>query len=204
MSTKSPFFIIEEFVSPLACEDIIERLDNFYPNTNADGQSEKTIKFNKLTEIRLLPAIELLIPELEKYYGFELKGITPFNFEWYPERCVTEKPRCENSEYVNKRWYRVNNHDFTGIIFLNSFQAKMPFDPDFEVSGGQLQFPNHQFSINPNRGTLVIFPGDQHFINYTSPIKVGNLNQIRFHIASKKPYVYNRANFPGDYTTWFK
>lgn len=202
--SKSPFFLIEEFLSPLACEDIIDRLDHQFPNYDERGRGVKTIKFNRLSELRILPALEVFLPEFEEYYGYEHKGVTPFTFEWHPEKGVSEPPRCENSEYINKRWTRVNNHDFTGIIFLNSHQATVPFDRDYEVRGGTLQFPNHGFSIKPARGTLVIFPGDQHFINYTSPVEVGNLNQIRFHIASKKPYVYNRAAFPGDYTTWFK
>lgn len=39
--------------------------------------------------------------------------------------------------------------------------------------------------------TLIIFPGEQHFINYATAIQVGSLHQIRFHIAAEQPYVYN-------------
>lgn len=126
-ASKSPFVLFENFVSPLMCEDIIDRLDHTTPDRDEKNNPHKTIKFNRLTEIRLLPGIEEeLVPYLEQYYGYEHKGISPFEFEWFPERGTVPQARCENSEYVNGKWHRVNNHDFVGIIFLNSQQETVP------------------------------------------------------------------------------
>jgi hypothetical protein len=98
---------------------------------------------------------------------------------------------------------RLYNRDFTGVIFLSDYQEQVPFDDEYEVFGGKLEFYSHKFGFNPQRGTLIIFPSDPHFINATSPIQAGDLFQIRFHITCTQPYLYNPKNFPGNYTTWF-
>lgn len=207
MKTKSPFFIIEDFISPLSCEEIIDDLDNQVPDVDAENKPLMSVKYNRLAEMRLATAIEeFLIPDVEKYFDFQYKGMYPFEFEWYPQGCKNNRQRCENSiatQGGKKSWHRVNGKDFCGIIFLTDFRDKPPFDSDFEVNGGKLQFLNHNFSMNPKRGTLVLFPGEQHFINCTDDVKLGDLHQIRFYINATTPYRYNPKNFPGNYTKWF-
>lgn len=206
--SKSPFIIIEDFISPLLCEELVDSCYSEIPDTNEDGIPIPSIKINRLAEVRLAEAIELiLVDHLEKYYGFEYKGLHPMEVEWYPEGVSDNKQRCENSIMVKQRgkniWYRSNSKDFCGVIFLKDYVDKAPLDPYHEVMGGKLQFLNHNFSINPKRGTLVLFPGEQHFINCTSDIHVGDLHQIRFYLAATKPYMYDSKQFPGNYTTWF-
>lgn len=200
---KSPFVVVQNFISPLVCEDIINRLGHTFPNEVKDVPV-KTVNFNKLTELRLLPSLEELIEShLESYYGFELKGIFPFEHEWFVEGFALEKPRTENEALIDGNWMRVDEKDFTGVIFLNDYNDATPFDPTYEVYGGKLEFPNHQFGFNPKRGTMVIFPSDHRFANSTSKIHAGELNQIRFHICAKVPYEYDIKKFPGTYKTWF-
>lgn len=203
---KSPFIIIEDFISPLACEEIIDNLQNQLPDVDENNVPQPGMKFNRLSESRLHTAIEeFLIEDLEEYYDFEYKGMLPFEFEWYPQGCKNNKQRCENSVYLKNinKWHRINNKDFCGIIFLNDYRDKKPFDSDFEVMGGKLQFLNHNFSINPKRGTLIFFPGNEHFINCTADVQVGDLNQIRFFVSANKPWIYDKTKFPGDYKSWF-
>jgi len=201
---KNPFFVVKQFVSPLACEDIIERLNHTFPDEDADGEPIKTIKANKLTEIRILPHLEDLVSKLEQYYGFELEGILPFDFEWYAEGTKAQPIRCENSELMSGEWRRVNDYDFTGIIFLNDHQDAVPFDNRFEVKGGKLQFINHNFSFNPQRGNLVVFPSGPNFLNNITEIVAGDLNLIRFHMVATTPYQYDRMKFTGTHKDWFK
>lgn len=207
MKSKSPFFVIEDFISPLMCEEIIEDLDNQIPDVDEKNNPVMSVRFNRLSEMRLCTAIEeFLIPDIEAYYGFTYKGMYPFEFEWYPQGCKKNRQRCENSISTGGGrpiWHRSSGKDFCGIIFLNDYNDKPPLDQDFEVNGGKLQFLNHKFSITPKRGTLVIFPGEQHFINCTSDVKIGDLHQIRFFINASEPYKYNPKLFPGNYTTWF-
>lgn len=204
MTNKSPFFIVEELLSPLICEDIIQRLNNFLPDADIDGNPLKTVRYNKLTELRILPLIENIIPTLESYYSFELKGILPFKFEWFVEGFKVEPHRSESFKYSDKGWQQVNDVGFTGVIFLNDYNNQTPFDVDFEVNGGKLEFLTHKFGFNPTRGNLVFFPEVPNFINTTSSVRAGELNQIRFHVVPTQLYKYKIENFQGNYKTWFK
>jgi len=51
---------------------------------------------------------------------------------------------------------------------------------------------------------LILFPSEPHFINGTTPIHAGDSFQVRFHVAASEPFLYDPADFPGDYTTWFE
>jgi hypothetical protein len=137
------------------------------------------------------------------YYQQAYKGTERMQFEWYPEGCTSEFV-CENSEFLRQKWLRTKARDFTCILFLSDYQEKIPFEQEFEVYGGKLEFVQHKFGFNPKRGTLIVFPSDPHFINITTPILAGDLFQVRIQIAAKSPYLYNPQDFPGNYTTWFK
>lgn len=200
---KSPFFIVEEFVSPLTCEDIVDTMGFGYPETNAKGKVIRSVAPNRLLEARLADSLADLLPEIEAHYALEIKGVLPFECEWYPQGCAASQQVCENSTYLNSKWIRSNNRDLVGILFLSDYQAKVPFDPDFEVRGGKLQFPTHGFGFNPKRGMLVIFPGSSNFVNFTGGIDVGNLFQVRIPMAATRPYIYNMKEFPGNYEAWF-
>jgi hypothetical protein len=89
------------------------------------------------------------------------------------------------------------------VLFLNDYSDDNKFDERFEVRGGKLEFPTHEFGFNPERGTAIVYPCCPNFINAVSPVEVGDSNVIRFHIIAKDEYKYDMANFPGDYTTWF-
>lgn len=203
---KSPFLVYEEFISPLQCEEVISNNNAIFPNYDKDGNVLPVYSGNKLAEMRIAPKIfEEIVPDIENHYGVDVKGIKSFLIEWYATNFNgSPQPRCENSLYINGKWGRCNDHDFTGVIFLNDYQDSTPFDSDFEVYGGKLEFPTHEFSFNPQRGRLVIFPGAPNFINATSKISAGELTQIRFHIATHDLFVYNMNEFPGNYKTWFK
>lgn len=201
--SKSPFIVIDEFISPLMCEDIVERSHMEFPNTEG-GVPVKSITQNVLTQNRILPYLEDLIPHLEAYFGFQHGGILPFNIETYPQGCKQEVARSENSELgVDNEWKRVNDRDFTGIIFLKDNCDESRFDDYFEVYGTKLEFPNHGFGFRPARGQLVLFPSAPNFINATVSPKLGDMVQIRFHLVASDPYTYDRNDFPGNYTTWF-
>lgn len=199
---KPPFFVMDEFLSPLECEDIINRSYFEFPNT-VNGVPVKSITQNLLTQNRVLPYLEDIIPELERYFGFEHGGILPLSIEYYPENCKQEGIRAENSMMKDGKWQRVNDHDFTGIIFLKDDSNERNFDDLFEVYGTKLQFPNHQFSFPPARGRLIVFPSAPNFVNSTISPKIGDTYQIRFQLVAIDPYKYDMNKFPGNYKTWF-
>lgn len=202
---KNPFLVFEEFLSPLQCEDIIIGNNNTFPNYDKDNKVQPLVFGNKLAENRIIPALDAnVIPLIESHYAVDVKGIKQFMFEWYATGYEGKNPPiCENSSYISGKWTKTNTADFAGIIFLNDYNDASPFDDDFEVYGGRLEFITHKFSFNPKRGTLIIYPGAPNFINNTSAIIAGELTQIRFHIATHDPFVYDMKKFQGNYTNWF-
>jgi len=192
-------------MSPLRCEELVDKLDFKHPNTDEEGVPQKTFRGDEVGELVVFDIFKSRIPEIERYYQMEYRGTEPMSFEWYPPYCLGEKPHCENSVYgTTKKWVRQKDRDFTCILFLSDFQETIPFDSDFEVFGGKLEFPQHGFGFNPERGTLLIFPSGPNFLNNTTPIAAGELFQVRFHIAAQTPYQYNPNRFPGNYLTWFQ
>ena len=150
---------------------------------------------------RLLP----IIPRLEQHYNVKYKGTEqPMVFEWLAEGSKSTPPMCENSHYVNGKWLRTKHRDLTGVLFLSEFHDTVPFDDDYEVYGGKLEFPQHGFGFNPQRGTLIVYPSDPHFINVTTGVQAGELFQIRLNISTEKALVYQPAEFPGEFSTWLQ
>jgi hypothetical protein len=126
------------------------------------------------------------------------------SFEYYAQGFGGQKPQSENSSYLRGKWLRTKNFDFTGVLWLSNFNDKVPFDGEFEVFGGKLEFPQYGFSLNPEQGTLVIFPSVPNFINSITSISLGDLYQVRIRITAKLPYLHDPKKFPGTYIEWFE
>lgn len=201
-ASKSPFYVVTEFVSPLMCEDILDTVNFTVPDRDKEGEYVKTSKTSEAAEQILYDRVWLMVPELQAYYKFLYKGTERMQFEWFAPGAQG-KFSSENSEYVRSKWLRVRQRDLTAILFLSDFQDKTPFESEYEVYGGKLEFAQHHFSFNPQRGTLVVFPSDPHFINVTSQVLAGDLYQVRIQMAAQTPLLYDPSQFPGNYTTWF-
>ena len=199
---KSPFRVVPDFVSPLMCEEIVDELDFITPETDKDGIAVRSVKNHEQFEDMIFARLESIIPQLEQHYGFKYKGTEQMEFEWVPQGAQIE-PHCESAEYLNGTWAKTRYRDFTCVLFLTDFNDNPPFDDEFECYGGKLEFPSHQFGFNPQRGTMIIYPSDPRFTNGTAQIIVGELHQVRIHIAATEPYAYNPKDFPGNFSVWF-
>lgn len=200
--TKCPFYVVENFLSAKACEQIVDGLGFYAPDEDADGDPIKMSRHHDKGEEIVYQQLLPLIPTLQEYYQFVHGGTERINFEFLAQDTFSE-PKGENSKYINGKWARVYNRDFTCVLFLSDYQDNVPFDNDFEVYGGKLEFPQHKFGFNPQRGTLIVFPSGPHFINATAPIIQGDLFQARIHLCATEPYLYNPEDFQGNYTNWF-
>lgn len=202
-SPKSPFKIYRNFLSPKLCEQFCNKIAFTDPDFDERTKEPlRMIKFDEDIQAAIFARAEMLVPELEKYYDFEYAGTEQIMVEWYSEG-VAAKPTCDNSNYVGKKWLRTRERDFTGIVFFSDYQDQPTFDSDYEVYGGKLEFPQHGFGFNPERGTLIIYPSAPHFINANAKVQAGELYQARFHIAGKRPYMYDPTKFSGDFRSWF-
>jgi hypothetical protein len=186
----------------MMCEDLVDSCEFNDPNRDIEGKAVKTVKTCESGEQMLFERLQMLIPELQTHYQLKYKGTERMSFEWFPENSVGQF-MCENSEYLRSKWLRTRNRDLTAILFLSDYQEQTPFEQEFEVYGGKLEFVQHKFGFNPQRGTLVIFPSDPHFINITTTVMAGDLYQVRIQLAAQTPYLYNPQDFLGNYTTWF-
>lgn len=202
MDYKSPFLVFENFASPNLCEEAVDALNFTVPDVDASGKNVVTVKSSELVENILFERLHQTIPDIESHFGVKYKGTERFKFEWYATES-SNAPQCSNSVYTKGKWLRVSPRDFTAVLFLSDYQQQSAFDAEFEVYGGKLEFPQHRFSFNPTRGTLVVFPSVPHFIHAVSKVYAGNLYLAKTHIVCQQPYTYDPGKFPGDFTKWF-
>jgi hypothetical protein len=136
-------------------------------------------------------------------------------FQYYPENAKkpAETPGCENSEFSRRKWVKTRDVDLTGVLWLKDFNNNVPLDPRTEVYGGKLEFPVYNFSLVPQRGTLVLFPAGPHFISAISPILVSSLYQVKINMCLTAHdggmWFYQPQQFPydegrGALMSWFE
>jgi hypothetical protein len=200
---KSPFYVVEGFLSPMMCEDIVDALEFTVPDLDKDMHPVETLKTSEAAEQVIYERFLQLVPMLEEYYGLMYKGMEQVQFEWFPSGATGEM-HSESSNFLRGKWLKTKQRDLTAVLFLADYNESADYEQEFEVYGGKLEFPQHKFSFNPTRGTLIVFPSDPHFINITSTVFVGDLFQARIQVAAQNTYIYQPAAFPGNYTLWFR
>lgn len=207
---RSPFIVIQDFLSPLTCEKIID--DNLVkqPDVNVDGDPQKLERHVLFWEHEIAERFRELVPEIEDHYDCEYRGLEKPVLQYFPEnpKAPAVQPGCENSKYIRKKWVKTKDVDLVGFVWLKDFNSNVPLDPRHEVFGGKLEFPVYNFSLVPQRGTLVLFPAGPHFINVISPILLGDLYQIKLNVCIQPKggglWLYQPQNFPGTWQQWFK
>lgn len=207
---KSPFIVVPDFLSPLTCEQIVNDIKVNAPDTDENGDSKKLERHNLFWDQPIAERFRELVPQIEEKYSCEYRGLEKPLFQYYPENAKTpaEQPGCENSKYVRKKWVMYKDVDLVGFVWLKDYNESIPLDPRHEVYGGKLEFPAYNFSLMPQRGTLVLFPAGPHFITVISPILLGDLYQIKLNVAINSlnggKWFYQPANFPGKWQQWFE
>jgi hypothetical protein len=201
---KSPFLVYQDFLESNLCDTIAKNV-RLIPLKNDDGIEEPSGRYHKESEDIIFKQFSPLISEIESYYGIKYSGTEHLVFQQFPvtNGKLAEEPHCENAVYKRKKWIRVKDRDLTGILWLKDYHDHNPFDVSTQVLGGKLEFPVYNFGFQPQKGTLVIYPACERFISLTSPVLVGELQCVRFHICGEGVWIYDPNNFPGDFRTWF-
>lgn len=209
-SPHSPFIVVQDFLSPLTCEKIIADIEVKDPNKDSNGNPTKLERFNLKWEQDIIERFHEVIPDIESRYDATYRGLEKPLFQYFPEnaKIPAEPPGCENSKYVRKKWVMHKDVDLVGFIWLKDYNENVPLDPRHEVYGGKLEFPAYNFSLVPQRGSLVLFPAGPHFITVISPILLGDLYQIKLTTSIKQKngarWFYQPQNFPGTWQQWFE
>ena len=205
---KSPFIVVQDFLSPLTCEKIVNDIKIAAPDIDESGNPKKIERHNLFWEQELVQRFREIVPTIESTYNAEYRGLEKPLFQYYPEnsKAPAEGPGCENSKYVRKKWVMYKDVDLVGFVWLKDYNENVPLDPAHEVYGGKLEFPAFNFSLVPQRGTLVLFPAGPHFISVISPVLLGDLYQIKLSVSIKSDgnrWFYQPQNFPGTWQQWF-
>lgn len=154
-------------------------------------------------------ALQSNVNAIEDRYRSAIKGMEKPIFQQFFEnpKDPAIMHGCESSKFIRKKWVKVKDVDLVGYLWLKDFNSGVPLDPRFETYGGKLEFPAYNFSLVPQRGTLVLFPAGPHFITAVSPVLVGSLEQIKVSVKMSaqdgSPWLYQPTNFPGTYQEWF-
>ncbi len=207
---KSPFFVIEDAVSPAKCELIIDKLGIQHPSFD---ENENPLKHERIvTDYELLSYVKDAVLQhrsaIEERYDARLGEIQAPIFQQYFEnpKKPCETHGCDNAKYMRRKWVKIKDTDLVAYLWLKDYNSGVPLDPRFEVYGGKLEFPAYDFSLVPTRGTMVIFPGGPHFITAISPVLVGSLEQVKLSLKLDVPsggWTYQPDKFPGTYQQWF-
>jgi hypothetical protein len=209
MNAHSPFHVIENFISPMRCEQLVAQFALTEPNRTADNAPIKYEHILPLEQIGdVLSEFDAVRSIVEQRYNAEIFGEPNFVFEQFSEnpKVPAEVHGAAGWRFLRKKWTKIKDIDLVGFIWLKDYHAAVPLDPRFEVYGGKLEFPTYNFSLTPVRGTLVLFPATPHFVHAISHIMLGSLEQIKVTVSLRNnglPFIYNPANFPGDYQEWF-
>jgi len=198
---KSPFIILEDAVSPMQCEELLDNTDFVTMDVDKHGKPAMTIRMSDEASAIVHPILQHIGAQIEEKYGSPIHSLEQSRIQWMDD-SVVPSPVCDNSFRSHDKWLRVHDRDLTATLFLVDFNDKPPFDGEFEVYGGKLEFPSHQFGFNPVRGTVVIHPSDPHFTHIFSPVRAGDLFVVKTFITLKTPLLYSPKNFPGSYQHW--
>lgn len=204
---KSPFYIVQEFISPLLCEQLVDGLNFIQPDVDNDDNPILTVKKNERFETVLFQCLQKQMPDIEQYYDVQYRGTKQFEFRWYPQDYKGDTSvTCENAVFSESKkvWIKNRDRDLTGILFMSDYNSKVPFESVYEVYGGKYEFPQHNFGFNAQRGTLIVYPSGPHFLNNVASVVAGDLFLAKFHIATNLPFIYQPTQFPGDMVTWFE
>ena len=201
---KSPFIIEQDFISPYLAEDIVDALNFSNPDIDITGIPLASTKFNEDIELVIFENLQDKLQNFEEYYNVNYKGTSEMEFGILPQGYIPKPPSCSNSQYIENKWKRTSNNDFTGVLFLSDFNDKPPFSSEFEVYGSKLEFKFHNFGFNPERGTLILFPSGSNFLHTFSSCIIGDAYYVKFTITCKENFVYNRHEYQGNYKTWFE
>lgn len=205
---NSPFLIVQDFLSPQTCEKILKDIHIAEPDKDLNGDPIKLERFNLEWDQPLAERFRELVPQIEEKFNCVYRGLEKPVFQFYPEnaKVPAEGPGCENAKYIRKKWVMTKDVDLVAFVWLKDYNDSVPLDPRHEIYGGKLEFPAYNFSLMPQRGTLVLFPAGPHFISVISPVLLGDLYQIKLPICvetkDNNRWFYQPANYPGSWQDW--
>lgn len=201
---KSPFLVIDGFLSDLRVDNLLNDLDADSYEDGMDRHGNPTIlrvPINENIVQSLGKRVMELYPTLEKYYDVKIKGIRPFDLTIVPEK-VKEAPSVAGYQFA-KKWIKVSKGDLIASLVLVDTVTGEGFDPTRECLGGEFEFTSFNLTMSNTRGTLIVHPNTPHFMRATSQVRLGRMYRIDMVIVCEEDFVYQPEKFKGHYLDWF-
>lgn len=194
--SNNPFIIVDDRFSPFLCENLLNDLiitqavDEETPGSYISEVIDETI--NILLKERLSP----LFSNISERFEVTPQKIEKVVFKYFKGPCNETPFKADNSVFMSNVWVRNEYNDFTITLFLTSYyNPSEKLDTEFESLGGQLQFPQHNMSVYPDRGGIIIHPSDNHFVKNNSAVIQGTCAMIDVLISCDTLYLYDPVEF---------
>lgn len=195
---KSPFLILEEYLSPLQCENIlndlycIDCIDFSDTNKKYCYPISDDALFNHLEKI-----IKSIYPKINEMYGVNCAKIEVIEYRLMRENTEATDFQAYNSVYLNGQWVRNEFNDFVITIMLTSHVQSTDdgLDAEFEHYGAGIQYPQHNVTFYSDRGGILIHPSDPHFIHNISANHLGTCALINVAVSCDNLYLYDPVSF---------
>jgi predicted 2-oxoglutarate/Fe(II)-dependent dioxygenase YbiX len=113
---------------------------------------------------RLLELVRTLFrDEAEPFYGRSLRSLeTPHVLRYSVGSYYRPHADSDKLNVDTQRWEKKIDRDLSLLLYL-----------DDDYSGGEITFPNFDFKIRPNAGTLLMFPSDCRYLHGVLPVTDG-------------------------------
>jgi hypothetical protein len=162
--------IIENFLSKELCQEIHDflKIDKVWDGANIEWNKkvlpsplfQDTDFYPELTQKR-----DELIEIIEKIYNVKInkdfQKISLVLVRWDHGATQAAHGDRENKDGTLKP-KRIRDYDISSVLYLND---------DFD--GGNTYFTQHDISVKPKQGSVVIFPGDRYYIHGVSEVQNG-------------------------------
>jgi hypothetical protein len=153
---------ITNFISSDLCDQIVS---NLISSTSSSEQWRDTVYRDN--GVLLSPLGKMIQDQIELSFQTSVEMVQqPFVIKWSKGQSM--------GLHVDD--LGIETYHITGLIYLND-----------DYIGGEISFPTHDITIKPNKGELVLFPGNLHYAHevkevisgdrYTIPVWCKFINQ---------------------------
>jgi predicted 2-oxoglutarate/Fe(II)-dependent dioxygenase YbiX len=152
--SKDNIKVISGFISDAECDQILSHIDSMQTNTNNitmwDGRA-----YNNNQTMALTKELEKLIRKtIEQEYKVKV------DISQYPSIIKWSKGQSMGYHVDD---LGISEYHITGIIYLND-----------NYTGGEISFLTQDTIIKPNKGDLIMFPGNLHYAHQVKEILSGD------------------------------
>jgi predicted 2-oxoglutarate/Fe(II)-dependent dioxygenase YbiX len=176
---------LQEFATPAECQAILgvartrpaERLKLMDREKSTEERVVRKYDENRITHRVDMGEQQTLLDTLVlRAIRTQIEPGLGVRFDWFEEPQLLQygpgglyhhHADSENFDAATDRWERAQDRDTSLLIYL---------DEDYE--GGELHFPNFDFTLRPKPGTLVYFPSDHRYLHAAREVTAGQRHAI--------------------------